>query len=302
MTGRERVRRFFDKHAAVVFLFPWICGLVILFVIPLAVSLFYSFSRFSLLSGAPAFHGLKNYIDIFTRDYHFIDAAKVTLKYVFFSVPLQLIMALILALILNKGVFGLSLLRALYYIPSLLGASVAIAILWRQIFGIEGVLNIVLGGLGFEEISKISWIGSPTYAVWTLITLRMWQFGSPMIIFLAGLKQIPTEIIEAADIDGAQRWKKFVRITLPLLSPIMLFNFVMQIISAFKVFTEAFIISAGTGGAMNSLLFYTIHIYNEAFQKFRMGYASALAWVFMLAVGLLTWIAFSLSKNRVYYN
>ncbi len=304
MKGSQKtitLSKFFDNHAAFVFLLPWICGLLFLFFIPLGLSFYYSFTKFNIL-GTPRLIGIGNYISIFTGDYHFVNAVRVTLQYVFFSVPLQLVVALALAFFLNKNIAGLSLLRAMFYVPSLLGASVAIAILWRQIFGMDGLLNVVLGGLGFEEIAKISWIGSPKYAIWTLITLRMWQFGSPMIIFLAGLKQIPNELIEAADIDGASKARKFFKIILPLLSPIILFNFVMQIISSFKVFTEAYIISNGTGGAMDSLLFYTIHIYNEAFQKFRMGYASALAWLFMLGVGLFTFLAFVLTKNRMHYN
>jgi multiple sugar transport system permease protein len=169
-------------------------------------------------------------------------------------------------------------------------------------FGAEGLINMFLKVLGLVELSQTSWIGSQQYAIWTLILLRMWQFGSPMIIFLAGLKQIPKSLLEAADIDGASRWEKTKNVTLPILSPIILFNFVMQIISAFKVFTSAYIMTNGTGGVLDSMLIYTIHIYNEGFKNFKMGYASALSWIFMLIVGTFTLAAFKLSAKKIHYN
>jgi len=264
------------------------------------MSLYYSFTNFNLLS-EPQFTGLSNYIQMFTSDYHFINALKVTFKYVFISVPLQLMVSLILAFILNKGIPGLTLLRAAFYIPSLLGGSVAISILWRQIFGLQGILNKILVAIGFVDLAQISWISNPNTAVWTLIILRVWQFGSPMIIFLAAIKQIPASVIEASAIDGASRFKQITKVMIPLMSPILLFNFVMQIISAFKVFTESYIISGGNGGLMDSLLFFTLHIYNEGFGNMRMGYASALSWVFVLIVGIFTFLAFKLSNKHVHY-
>lgn len=277
---------------------PWFIGFIVLTALPMIMSLYYSFTNYNLLT-APSFVGFENYVKMFTTDLHIMNAIKVTFVYVLVSVPLQLLVSLVLALILNKGVPGLSLFRAAYYVPSLLGGSVAISILWRQIFGMNGILNQVLQMMGID--CTISWVANPDTAVWTLIILRMWQFGSPMIIFLAAIKQVPAELVEAAEIDGATRLQRITRIVLPMISPIILFNLIMQIISAFKVFTESYVISGGNGGVLDSLLFYTLHIYNEGFGKMRMGYASALAWFLVLMIGVVTGIIFAVSRKFVYY-
>lgn len=290
-----------DRMAGYVFLLPWLLGFLLLTLIPLGYSFYYSLTNFNLLSD-PSFVGFSNYVKMFTRDYHFINAVRVTFVYVFVSVPLQLLFSLILAFVLNKGIPFLSGFRAVYYIPSLLGGSVAISILWRQVFGMDGILNMLLSALGLTSISHISWIADPRFAVWSLIILRVWQFGSPMIIFLAGIKQIPNELLEAGAIDGASRMKQTTKIILPMMTPIILFNVIMQIVSAFKVFTEAFIISGGNGGVLDSLLFYTLHIYNEGFSKMRMGYASALSWILLLIIALITALSFKAFSKHVYYH
>ncbi len=293
-----------NKAAPYVFLIPWILGFVILTAVPLFMSLYFSFTNYNLLQPAK-WVGMKNYVKMFTSDMHVKNALKVTFLYVFVSVPLQLLVSLILALVLNKGIPGLSLFRAAYYVPSLLGGSVAISILWRQLFGMEGLLNQFLQLLGIH--STISWVADPKTAVWTLVILRMWQFGSPMIIFLAAIKQVPPELVEAAEIDGASRLQRIMRIIIPMISPIILFNLIMQLISAFKVFTESYIISGGAGGnggyggVRDSLLFYTLHIYSEGFGKMRMGYASALAWFLVLIMAVVTGIVFAVSRKAVYY-
>jgi multiple sugar transport system permease protein len=179
-----------------------------------------------------------------------------------------------------------------------LGGSVAIAILWRQIFGSSGLVSKVYEFFG---LPPTSWISTPSYALWTLIILHVWQFGSPMIIFLAGLKQIPRELYEAAAVDGARRWRQFVSITLPLLTPIIFFNLILQMIYAFQAFTPAFVVSSGTGGPANSTLFYTLYLYQQGFGNFRMGYASAMGWILLLIIGIFAAIAFSTSKYWVYY-
>ncbi len=290
-----------DKMAGYVFLTPWLLGFLLLTLIPLGYSFYYSLTNFNLLS-EPNFVGFSNYVKMFTRDYHFYNALKVTFLYVFVSVPLQLLFSLILAFVLNKGIPFLSAFRAVYYIPSLLGGSVAISILWRQLFGMDGVLNILLGSLGLTSLAHISWIGDPRFAVWSLIILRVWQFGSPMIIFLAGIKQIPQELLEAGAIDGATKFKQTTKIILPMMMPIILFNVIMQIVSAFKVFTEAYIISGGNGGVMDSLLFYTLHIYTEGFSKMRMGYASALSWLLLLIIGFFTALFFKAFNKKLNYH
>lgn len=287
-----------DKIAPLVFLAPWIVGFLILTLLPMAMSLYFSFTNYNLLT-PPKFIGLSNYVKMITTDLHFMNALKVTFIYVLVSVPLQLMVSLALAIVLNKGVPGLSFFRACFYVPSLLGGSVAISILWRQIFGMQGLLNQMLQALGVD--STISWVANPNTAVWTLIILRVWQFGSPMIIFLAAIKQIPSELVEAAAIDGANRRQQIFKIMIPYISPIILFNLIMQIISAFKVFTESYIISGGNGGVLDSLLFYTLHIYNEGFGKMRMGYASALAWFLVLLMGIVTGVIFAVSKKFVHY-
>jgi multiple sugar transport system permease protein len=218
---------------------------------------------------------------------------------VLWSVPLKLAVALALAMALDRSVRGAGLYRAIFYLPSLLGASVAIAILWRQIFGADGLVNqlleLTLGIVG------PGWVTHPDYSLWTLVILAVWQFGSPMIIFLAGLRQIPQDLYEAASMDGAGAGRQFFRITLPLLAPVIFFNLVFQTIEAFKAFTQAFIVSGGNGGPIDSTLFYSLYLYIEAFENLRMGYASALAWLLLLIIGLFTGLAFLTSRYWVYY-
>ena len=264
----------------------------------MATSLYLSFTNFDLLT-SPDWVGADNYIRMFTNDAKFWTSMRVTMFFVIFSVPLKLCFALAVAMLLNRGIRGLPLYRALFYLPSLLGASVAIAILWRQIFAGDGLVNKLLLMIGIEGPS---WISNPKYSLWTLIVLSIWQFGSPMIIFLAGLRQIPTDMYEAASLDGASKWRQFVKITLPLLTPVVFFNAIIQTIEAFKSFTPAFIISGGTGNPINSTLFYTLYLYQEAFGFFRMGYASALAWVLLALVGLFTAFSFLTSKYWVHYD
>jgi len=201
--------------------------------------------------------------------------------------------------VLNRGIAGLPFYRALFYLPSLLGASVAIAVLWRQLFAKDGLVNAALGLFG---VQGPSWISDPNYSLYTLVLLSVWQFGSPMIIFLAGLRQIPTDVYEAASIDGANRTQRFFKITLPLLTPVVFFNGVVQTIEAFKAFTPAFIISEGTGGPIDSTLFYTLYLYQEGFAYFRMGYASALAWILLVIIACFTAFSFLTSRYWVHYN
>jgi multiple sugar transport system permease protein len=214
------------------------------------------------------------------------------------GVPLKLAFALGIALVLNRGLSGLGIYRSVYYLPSLLGGSVAVAILWRQIFSYDGVINQVLLRFGIEGPS---WITSPDYAIDTLIALAVWQFGAPMVIFLAGLKQIPQEVYDAAEVDGAGPVRKFFSVTLPLLTPIIFFNVVMQTIDSFQAFTPAYIISGGTGGPADSTLFYTLYLYEQAFTNFQMGYASAMAWALVAIIGIATAMSFLSARYWVHY-
>lgn len=280
------------------FLTPWLLGFFGLTIGPALVSLYLSFTDFNLLQ-SPTWIGDANYVRIFTHDPKFLQSIRVTFFYALFSVPLKLVFALAVAMVLNRGLRGLPLYRAIFYLPSLLGASVAIAVLWRQLFAGNGLMNQVLALFG---ITGPSWISNPRYALWTLIILSIWQFGSPMIIFLAGLRQIPRDLYEAASIDGASRARQFWNITLPLLTPVVFFNAIVQTIDALKSFTPAFIISSGTGNPINSTLFYTLYLYQEAFGYFRMGNASALAWILLVIIAVFTGISFLTSRYWVHYD
>ncbi len=279
------------------FLAPWLVGFLGLTLGPALASLYLSFTNYDLIE-TPGWVGLANYTRIFTADRKVADAVYVTLLYVALAVPFKLGFALAVAMLLNKGIRGLPLYRALFYLPSLLGASVAIATLWRQVFSGDGLVDRVLLYFG---IHGPSWVSDPDYAIYTLVVLSVWQFGSPMIIFLAGLRQIPAEIYEAASLDGASAAAQFRRITLPLLTPVIFFNIVVQTIDAFKAFTPAFIISGGTGGPIDSTLFYTLYLYQEAFGYLRMGYAAALAWLLVIAISTATALAFWSSRRWVHY-
>jgi multiple sugar transport system permease protein len=292
------MRRFLARNApAYMFLLPWLLGFFLLALGPILASLYLSFTRYDMV-GTPRWTGLANYEYMFTRDRRFWKALEVTFHYVALSVPARLIMALAVAMLLDKGLRTIGLYRAIFYLPSLLGASIAIAILWRELFAADGVVNELLGYIG---IQASSWITDPNTSLYTLVILAMWQFGSPMLIFLAGLRGIPQDLYEAAEIDGTPKWRQFTRITLPLLAPVIFFNLVLQTIEAFKTFSSAFIISNGTGAPADSLLFYTVYLFNEAFKFFRMGYASALAWVLLLIIAAFTALAFFTSKYWVHY-
>ncbi|HEV2515662.1 MAG TPA: sugar ABC transporter permease [Devosia sp.] len=279
------------------FLLPWFGGVILLTAGPLLASLYLSFTNFDLLQ-APDWVGLENYIRMFTADTRFMRALWVTLTYVLLGVPLNLAFALLIAVLLNQKVRGLGLFRGIYYLPSLLGGSVAIAVLWRQLFGRDGVVNEALSVFG---IVGPNWIGMPQYALYTLILLHVWQFGSAMVIFLAGLQQVPGELYEAADIDGASNWRKFWSITLPLITPVLFFNLVLGIINSFQAFTSAYIVSGGTGGPADSTMFYTLYLYQQGFSNFRMGYASAMGWVLLAIIAAFTAVNFLASRKWVFY-
>jgi multiple sugar transport system permease protein len=291
-------RMFTRNGPGYLFLVPWFIGFFGLTLGPIVYSFYLSFTNFNLLN-PPEWVGGANYVRILTADSKFKASITITLFFVVFSVPLKLAFALGIAMLLDKGIRGLPIYRAIFYLPSLLGASVAIAVLWRQLFASDGVINDFLALFG---IIGPSWISNPKYSLWTLIALSIWQFGSPMIIFLAGLRQIPTDLYEAASLDGASRRRQFWRITLPLLTPVIFFNAVIQTIEAFKSFTPAFIISSGSGGPINSTLFYTLYLYQEAFAFLRMGYASALAWILLIIIALFTGFSFLTSKYWVHYD
>ena len=301
--GRRRQRALVGRAAeqnlaAYLFLSPWLIGFFALTLGPMLASLYLSFTDFQLF-GTLSWIGAANYARMLFDDPRYWVSVKVTLSYVLMSVPAKLAFALAIAMLLNRGLRGLSVYRAIYYLPSLLGGSVAIAIMWRQIFSYDGVINELLWKVGIEGPS---WISHPDYAIYTLVTLAVWQFGSPMVIFLAGLKQIPQELYDAAEVDGAGAVTRFFRITVPLLTPIIFFNLVMQMIGAFQAFTPSYIISGGEGGPADSTLFYTLYLYQEAFTSFQMGYAAAMAWMLLAMIAAATAVAFVSSRYWVFYS
>ncbi|NUW36920.1 sugar ABC transporter permease [Nonomuraea sp. SMC257] len=286
-----------EALTAYVFLAPWFLGLFIITVGPILASLYLSFTDYSLLEEG-SWVGADNYVKMFTQDDRFLTSLKVTTVYVVVSVPLQLAFALLLALALDRGLRGLSFYRSIYYLPSLLGGSVAIAILWRKLFGVDGLFNAMLSVFGIEGPG---WVSDPDTALGTLILLHVWTFGAPMVIFLAGLRQIPQSYYEAASVDGASRLRQFRSITLPLLTPIIFFNLVLEVIKSFQSFTQSFIVSGGNGGPVDSTLFYTLYLYLKGFKSYEMGYAAAMAWVLLLIIAGLTGVNFLASKYWVFY-
>ena len=227
-----------------------------------------------------------------------MQSVRVTFEYVIFSVPLKLGLALVVAVLLNKKISGLGFYRSAFYLPSLLGASVAVAVMWQQVFSQQGLLNEFLSVFG---IHGPDWIGQPSTALWTLILLAGWQFGTPMLIFLAGLKQLPRDVFEAASLDGSGPLRTFFTITLPLLSPMIFFNLVLETINAFQTFTPAYVVSNGLGGPVGSTLLYTLYLYQKGFGSLQMGYASAMAWLLFLVIGLFTAVYFATARKWVTY-
>lgn len=287
-----------EAIAGYLFLTPWLLGLFCFTLIPMVMSFYYSFTTFDMLND-PVWVGIANYVKLFTKDAKFQKSLWVTIKFVFVGVPLQLAFSLILAVVFKKDRPGVRFYRAAYYLPSLFGGSVAVSVLWRNLFNKTGLINQVLAVFGI--VGK-NWIATPATALNTLIALQVWQFGATMVIFLASLKQIPEDYYEAATIDGAGKVRQFFQITLPLLTPMVFFNIVMQFINAFQSFTSAFIISGGTGSPLNSTLFYSLYLYLKAFREFQMGYASAMAWVLLAIIGAITGLMFAFANKWVYYD
>jgi multiple sugar transport system permease protein len=263
----------------------------------MAVSLYLSFTDYNLFD-APKWVGLRNYTDMFTADPRYWRSVGTTLLYVVVAVPLKLALALGVALLLRSTHRARGFYRSAFYAPSLLGASMSIALVWRALYNDGGTVDEVLSSIG---IHTGGWVADPHLAVFVVALLSAWQFGAPMVIFLAGLQQIPSDLYEAAALDGAGRWRRFVSVTLPMLSPVLFFNLVLETIQSFQVFTPAFAISGGKGGPADSTMFYTLYLYERGFSASHMGYASAMAWVLLLAIGAVTLVLFRTSRSWVFY-
>jgi multiple sugar transport system permease protein len=279
------------------FLSPWLIGFFVFTLLPILASLVLAFTDYNIFS-PPQWIGVDNYQRMFTGDRRYWKSVRATLYYVFTAVPLRLLVALGVAMLLNAGRRLVSVYRAAYYAPSIVGGSVAVAVMWRRVWGGQnlGLINFLLQAL---SLPVVNWLANPKTAIWTLITLAAWQFGSPMLIFLAGLKQIPVELYEAAAIDGAGGWGKFAKITLPMLTPVILFNLVMQMISGFLVFTQAYLVTGGR--PLDTTLFYALYLYLRAFEVHEMGYGSAMAWVLLLVIAFFTALVFRSSSYWVFY-
>lgn len=275
---------------------PWLVGFIGMWLVPAVISMYYSFTDFNLLN-QPKIIGFANYARAFTQDETFVQALKVTFLYVLILVPLRLAFALFVAMLLNKKHKGLGLYRTLYYVPSIIGGSIAVSVVWKQIFGNKGVVMTLLSLFGIQQTT--SFLGNPKTALSVIILMGVWQFGSSMLIFLSALKQIPFSLYESAMVDGARPSYTFFKITLPMLTPTIFFNLILQIINGFRVFTESFVIT--DGGPLDSTLSYVLYLYRRAFTYFDMGYSCALAWILVAIIAVFTVIIFKTQKNWVYY-
>lgn len=290
-------RRLAEHIAGFAFISPWLLGFLAFTAIPILFSLYYSFTEYDILA-FPVFNGLRNFKRM-AGDELFWKSLSVTFYYAFVSVPLRLAFAFFIALLFKKAAAIIRFYQAVYYLPSIVGGSIAIAVMWRRLFMADGAINAALGAIGIN--STVSWIGLPATALWTLIILAAWQFGSSMLIFLAGLRQIPLAYYEAAQIDGAGAFRQFLSVTLPQMTPIIFFNLIMQLINGFTVFTQAFVVSGGNGDPQNATLVYALYLYQRAFKYYNMGYSSAMAWVLVLIIALFTGLIFKTSDKWVYY-
>lgn len=292
MNRKKTMKR---EYQAYLYILPWILGFVILQLYPFVSSFIYSFTDYTV--GAKAtFQGLANYKKLFTQDKEFWNSLKVTILFALYTVPGKLIMALAVAMFLNRDLKGINLIRTLYYIPSLFGGSVAVALLWRLMFLDNGVINAIITAL---HLPVIQWLGDTRYALRTICMLEIWQFGSSMVMFLAALKQVPRSLYEAAEIDGAGKVTRFFHITLPQISPIIFFNLINQTIQALQNFTSAQVITEG--GPLKSTYVLGLKLYKEGFSYFKMGYASAISWVVFAAIMIFTLAIFASSKLWVHY-
>ncbi len=293
---RARLRR--ETATGYAFLTPWLVGFFGLTAVPMIYSLYLSFTKYNIFQ-PPKWIGLDNYIRLFTSDPNFIQSAQITLVYVFIGTPITLAAALAVAMLLNYRDKGAGFFRSAFYAPSLIGGSVSVAIVWRAMFSSDGPVD---SGLQVFGIDLGGWIGNPSLVLPMMILLAVWQFGATMVIFLAGLKQIPKELYEAAEMDGANAYRRFRAVTIPMLSPVMFFNLLLGLIGAFQVFASAYIISNGTGGPAGMTNFITVYLYKRGFSDGQMGYAAAIAWVLLVVVAIIAFILFRTQRSWVHYS
>jgi multiple sugar transport system permease protein len=288
-----------EQRAAYLFLSPWLFGLTALWLVPIIASVWLSLTEYNIIT-SPEFIGLENYREMLFDDRTFWLSIRVTLKFMVLSVPLYLVFGLLLSLLLNLKIRGINLFRTIMFLPSVL-SGVAVAVLWVALLNPDvGAVNSVLRGLGIDDPPR--WLDSPTWAVPSVVLVGLWGIGGGAIIYLSGLQNISAQLYEAALLDGAGPWQRFRYVTLPMLTPTLLFVLITGLIDAFQVFDLAYVLSrGGTQGIGDSLQFYLINLWNETFQNGRYGYASALSWVLVLAAAAVILVIFRTSGRWVYY-
>jgi multiple sugar transport system permease protein len=287
-----------EERAAYLFLLPWLLGLVLFLLGPIVASVLLSMTNWNIIT-QPDWVGLANYHEMLFEDRKFWQSMRVTLYYTVLAVPLGLVAGLAVSLLLNMRLRGMYLFRTILYLPSVI-SGVAVAVLWISLLNPElGAVNQFLRWVGVENPPR--WLGSPTWAVPSLVLIGLWGVGGGAIIYLAGLQNIPPQLYEAAAIDGAGRWASFRHVTLPLLTPTLFFNLITGLIGAFQVFDTAFILGGSRGGASGALNFYLLNLWNEGFRNGRLGYASALAWVLVVLAAIVILVTFRTSDRWVYY-
>lgn len=287
-----------EERAAYLFLLPWLIGLVVFLLGPIIASIGISMTNWNIIT-PPQWVGLENYQEMLFDDPNFWQSIRVTLKYTLLSVPLYMVAGLALSLLLNMRLRGMYLFRTILYLPSVL-SGVAVAILWITLLNPDlGAVNWFLRGIGIDNPPR--WLGSPTWAVPSLVLVGLWGVGGGAIIYLAGLQNIPPQLYEAASIDGAGPWQRFYHVTLPMLTPTLFFTLITSLIGAFQVFDTAFIMGGSRGGRSGSMRFYLLNLWDEGFRNGRLGYASALAWVLVILATIVILITFRTSNRWVYY-
>ena len=278
-----------------VYIAPWLLGFLLLQLYPFVSSFIYSFTDYKFFN-EPSFVGLKNYIRLFKLDPEFWGSLKVTLLYTVITVPGKLTMALFIATLLNRNVKGIGAIRTIYYLPSLFGGSVAVAILWKILFMSDGAINNILSSI---HLPTVQWLGNGKSAVVTICMLEIWKISFFMVMWMAALKKVPASLYYAASLDGEKKKKKFFSITLPQITPIIFFNLIMQTITALQNFTSAFVV---TGGGPNKATYVLgMKLYTDAFGYYKMGYACATSWVIFAMVMVVTLLLFRFSSGKIYY-
>ncbi len=293
-----RTQRQRDTLHGILFASPWIIGLLVFYAYPILMSLYYSFTEYSILQ-APKWAGMKNYINLFTNDEKFFKSVYNTLYFSVFALPLGIVFGVGLALLLNMKVKGMSVYRTIYFLPVLV-PDVALGILWLWVFNAQlGIVNVLLWKL-FHVVGP-GWLADPAWSKPSIIIISLWGVGQAVVIYLAGLQDVPQELYDAAEVDGASAWQKTVHVTIPMITPVILFNLIIGLIGAFQYFTTPYVITTGDGRPALSLMFYAMYLYQNAFVLYKMGYASAMAWILFIVAVVSAYALFRSSARWVYY-